>query len=219
MLAGLDPGDPGRGTGEDEHGSQRAKEQHAEVRTEPQPASWRWLGGRVAPVVGEAAWDVPDVGDGMERDHREPDQGTEVVKDEEWASLDRTRHQKADPAAGQHEGCSDKQRGQHPKRQVGWTFAHEGGRSGVVAHKAMAGAAELDNKRTRQEHSDVDMGRHQRVQDCHRHEFDNDQYEEQCPGQRGHPFVANYCGPGFNASRIFVRLPRWGHEAVNIQFS
>ena len=69
----------------------------------------------------------------MDGDQREPDQDTEPVQGEEWASKTRAGHHESDPAADDHERRGDEQRGHHPQRQVGWASAYKGGRSSVVA--------------------------------------------------------------------------------------
>jgi hypothetical protein len=43
-------------------------------------------------IYFETTWDPPDVGEDMDGDYREPDQGTEDVHGEQWASLGRAGH-------------------------------------------------------------------------------------------------------------------------------
>jgi len=139
-LARLAPDEPRCGTGEQEDGGDRAGQQRAEVHAKPEPASWdKAPAGLFSPVVRDQTWGTPDIGEDMDGDHREPDQDTEVMYGEEWASLLRAGHHESDPAADHHEGRDEEQRGQHPQRQAGRASAHESGRPGVIAQEAVAG--------------------------------------------------------------------------------
>ena len=130
----LAPDSPRGSAGEQEDGGDRADQQNTEVHAEPAPTSRGIaLAGWSAPVVRDETWDPPDVGEGMDSNQREPDQGTETVQGEEWASRARAGHHKSDPAADHHERRGDEQRGHHSQRQVGRASAYKGGRSGVVA--------------------------------------------------------------------------------------
>ncbi len=192
-LVRLAPGDPRYGDGEQEDGGERAAHQRAEVHAESEPASWsKAPAGWVAPVVRDEMWDPPDVGEDMDGDQRKPDQDTEAVQGEEWASMTGASHHESNSAADDHEGRGDEQRSQNPQRQAGRASAHEGGRSGVVAEEAVAGAAELDGERAGQEYPDKNVDGQQRAQDRRAHELHQDEHEEHRAGKSGHSFVADH---------------------------
>src|SRR5438270_13103894 len=94
-----DPRAPRGGDGKHENGGEHAAKPRAEVHTEPEPASWCVLCGMVAPVVREAPWKPPEVGDDMDGEQREPEQGTHAMHEEEWTRMIRAGHHEADPAA------------------------------------------------------------------------------------------------------------------------
>ncbi|MFL5662930.1 MAG: hypothetical protein ACJ8BW_16510 [Ktedonobacteraceae bacterium] len=150
----------------------------------------------------------------MDGDYREPDQDTEVMHGEEWASLRRASHHESDSTADHHEGRDEEQRGQHPQWQAGRAAAHEGGRSGVVAQEPVEGRAELDREGTDQKHPDKDVDRQQRAQARRAHELNQDQHEEHRTGQRSQPFVANYPGPTLTVLYVHAGRSRCTHGLI-----
>ncbi|TMC24956.1 MAG: hypothetical protein E6J36_06385 [Chloroflexi bacterium] len=164
-----------------------------------------------APVVRDETWDPPEVGEDMDGDQREPDQNTEAVQGEEWASRTRAGHHESDPTADDHEGRGDEQRGQHPQRQAGRASAHEGGRPGVIAEEAVEGRADLDGERAGEDHPDEDMCGQPRTQIRRGHELNHDQHEEHRAGQRGQPLVADHRGLIVTVPSGRLGLARWAH--------
>src|SRR5207247_298681 len=211
----LAPDNPRGSAGEQENGGEQAGQQRAEVHAEPEPASWGQApAGWVAPVVRDEMWGPPDVGEYMDGDQREPDQDTEAVQGEEWASMARASQHESNSAADDHEGRDDEERGHNPQRQAGRASAHEGGRSGIVAEEAVADAAELDDERAGQEYPDKNVDGQQRAQDRRAHELHQDEHEEHRAGQSRHSFVADHRGLTATVAFVCAGLSRWAHEAV-----
>jgi hypothetical protein len=118
------------------------------------------------PIVGDQPGHLPDVGDGVHRRERQPDERREDVEDKE-AAVD----QEGQSRTHNQEGRDEEGRRQTLQRLTRRTFAQEGRRSHLVADEFLADAAHHDGERTKKQYPDKDVDRQQtsRVGGRHRH--------------------------------------------------